>query len=55
MDINNKKGAVCPIISKDWLESRYGVVVAASIFAEIQRTDKMVEAANDTGLLYKTA
>ncbi len=51
MNLNNQEGASCPIISKDWLEERYGVVAAASIYAEIQRTDKMadktLEVAND--------
>lgn len=55
MDTHDQEGASCPVISKDWLEKRYGVVVAASIFAEIQRTDQMVGAANDTAPFYKVA
>lgn len=50
-----QEGAFCPIISKDWLEARYGTVIAASILEEIRRADMKAQVANDILPAYKIA
>jgi len=44
---NQQVGAYCPLISMEWLEERYGAVMAQTLYEEILRTDQKMGVAND--------
>lgn len=41
MKADQKEGAFCPLVTRQWLEERYGQTLADSIYEEILRADQM--------------
>jgi len=39
METDQKEGAFCPLVTRQWLEERYGQTLADSIYEEILRAD----------------
>lgn len=47
MEPDQQEGGFCPLISRQWLEDRYGHALAQSIYEEILRADTKEQPANE--------